>query len=164
VYGRTHAPRHRFSANANQRAFIYYEVYCDSSGDKSLLPNGANSNSTDDPRWFVNTAHTSANGNAGVVTQKTTATTRVTQVTAPTGNHQDSVVITYDGVRGNPYKATMENNASAWLIYNKFDNTDNDNEFEVEFEGVGGNWSGKHETNTTSVNDGTDRTNRRSMW
>jgi hypothetical protein len=162
-YGRTHAPRYRFSANANQQAFIYYETFCNGSGcDKTLLQNGTNSNSTDDPRWFINTNHTNNFGTAGTVTQR--GASLISVITPPTGNHQDSVFITYDGSKGNPYKATMDNNASGWLIYNKYDANATKNEFEVEFEGAGNDWVGKKETNTTTLKSGTNKTNRRSMW
>ena len=162
-YGRTHAPRYRFSANINQQAFIYYEVFCNGAGcDKTLLQNSTDSNSTDDPRWFINTNHTSIFGTAGVVTQR--GASLISVVTPPTGNHQDSVFITYDGSRGNPYKATMQNSASGWLIYNKYDTNATKNEFEVEFEGAGNDWVGNKETNTTTLRSGTNKTNRRSMW
>ncbi|MFA6196974.1 MAG: Ig-like domain-containing protein [Sulfurimonas sp.] len=161
IYGRTHAPRHRFNEN-DGNVSLYYEAYCDTNGNKTLLPNGTNSNITDDPRWFINANHTSVAGVAGTVMQKNNSLITVT--TAPTGNHQDSVVIAYDGSKGNPYKATMENNASIWLIYNKYLPTATKNEFEVEFEGADSNWSGKHETNTTTIKSGTDKTNRRTMW
>lgn len=164
-YGRTNSPRSRFTSNTNQRAFIYYEVFCNGAGcDKSLLQNGTSSIYKDDPRWFVNTLHNSGFGDAGTVTQKGTSSL-VTVDTPPSGNHQDSVFITYDNsAKGNPYKTTMENNASSWLIYNKFDGNDNTNEFEVEFEGANSTWAGQNETNTTTNRSATEKVNRRSMW
>ena len=165
VYGRSHAPRHRFTDNTNQEVFIYYEVYCDDLAKKALLPNGATSTFTDDPRWFINTLHTDASGTAGTVSQKGTAGT-VRVETQPTGKHQDKTSISYNGNKGNPYKTTMQNSASSWLIYNKYDinNATTKNEFEVEFEGKDSNWIGKHETNTTTIKSGSDKTNRRIMW
>ena len=162
-YGRTHAPRHVFSSNDHQQAFIYYEVFCNGGGcDKTLLQNGTNSVITDDPRWFVNKNHNSGYGTAGTVTQKGSAGTVIVNV-QPTGNHQDSTTLTYDDSKGTPYKTTMENNASSWLIYNKYDANDTTNEFDVEFGGSGG-WTGLHDTNTTTNSNGADTTNRRIMW
>ncbi|MDO8454133.1 MAG: hypothetical protein Q7S59_06135, partial [Sulfurimonas sp.] len=167
IYGRTHAPRYRFTDN-NGTALIYYEAFCngiDSNSttcNKALLPNGISSLSTDDPRWFINTLHTSVSGGAETVTQKSASL--ISATTTPTGNHKDSVSLTYDGSKGNPYKATMQNSASSWLIYNKYIPTSTKNEFEVEFEGSGSQWTGKHETNTTTIKSGADKTNRRTMW
>ena len=58
----------------------------------------------------------------------------------------------------------MEINASNWLIYNKDDASALVNQFPVEFEKAGTGWSGEHETNTTTIDTGTVKTNRRSMW
>ncbi|MDQ7059828.1 MAG: hypothetical protein Q9M43_01300 [Sulfurimonas sp.] len=165
-YGRTNAPRSRFSANTAQKAFIYYEVYCNGNNcDKTFLQNNNASKYTDDPRWFINENHSSDFGTAGTVTQKGSAgLVTVDAGGAPTGNHPDFVTITYDGTKGNPYKTTMENDASSWLLYNKYNNSDTNNEFEVEFEGPPSSWAGKHETNTTTNRSGTEKVNRRSMW
>ncbi|MCX6053298.1 MAG: hypothetical protein NTZ60_12420 [Campylobacterales bacterium] len=161
VYGRSHAPRQRFSTPTGT-ALMYYESYCNGC-DKTLLPNSIDSNMTDDPRWFINTLHTNSSGNAGTVTQKNSLNI-VTVNTQPVGNHPDSVGLTYNTTKGYPYKTTMENNASSWLIYNKYNTAATKNEFEIEFEGADSNWSGKHETNTTTIRSGTDKTNRRTMW
>ena len=162
MYGRTHAPRHRFSGDSGT-ASIYYEVYCEGDDcNKSLLPNTTSSNFTDDPRWFVNTLHSSTSGTAGTVSQKDS--TKVSVFTQPTGNHQDSAELLYDASRGYPYKTTMHNSASNWLIYNKYNSSATTNEFEVEFEGSASEWSGSSETDTTTNQDAATRTNRRSMW
>lgn len=167
VYGRTHAQRHRFQ-DANGTASINYEVFCnatDTNGvdcNKTLLPNGADSNSTDDPRWFRNTQHNAINdGVVGTVVQK--GGTGIVTAGTPTMLNPSTTRLRYNGSRGYPYKTTMENNASSWLIYNKYNANDTTNEFEVEFEGQG-NWAGKHETNTTTKSDGATKTNRRTMW
>ena len=172
VYGRTNTPRARFQANPGQEAFIVYEIFCDgtdTSGTlctKTLLPNGNTSNYSNDPRWYINNSHTNVSGTAGSVNQKsfTVGNGLVTQDAI--GPHLNSVFITYDATKGNPYKTTMENNASSWLIYNRLDPTltDSRNEFEVEFEGPAASWAGKHETNTTTDRSGTQKVNRRSMW
>lgn len=170
-YGKTNSPRSRFQDSIGQQAFIFYEVYCEGSGcDKSLLQDDVNSAYTNDPRWFVNTNHNSGYGIPGRVNQKgfSVGNGFVYENTADasdlSGNHPDHVRLDYNGNKGYPYKTTMENNASNWLIYNKYDATDTKNEFEVEFEGTGGDWVGEHETNTTTIKGGTSKVNRRSMW
>ncbi|MFA6138458.1 MAG: putative Ig domain-containing protein [Sulfurimonas sp.] len=169
IYGRTHAPRYRFSTDTGE-AFIYYESFChgtDSSGttcNKALLPNANSSLSTDDPRWFINTNHTSVSGAAAGVSQKN-GTNIVTATIASSANPALTTLnYTASATKGYPYKTTMENNASSWLIYNKYNAASTKNEFEVEFEGSGSSWTGKHETNTTTNKSGTDKTNRRTMW
>ncbi len=172
IYGHTHAPRYRFSSNT-ETALIYFESFCyatDSSGttcNKTLLPNGNGSLSTDDPRWFINTLHTSTSGNAGSVNQRGFAigagfvTGSIDSSVTPA---QAALNYNASGTKGYPYKTTMENNASSWLIYNKYNAAATKNEFEVEFEGSSSQWTGKHETNTTTIKSGTDKTNRRTMW
>ncbi|MEA3330773.1 MAG: hypothetical protein U9Q29_03665 [Campylobacterota bacterium] len=169
LYGRTHASRQRYTGDTGT-ANIYYEAYCfgtDTTGNdcnKTLLPNGVNSDRTDDIRWFINPFHLSNSGNAGKVVEKDSLF-RVTSAGITTGNHPDnSTLMTYNKSQGFPYKTTMENNASRWLIYNEDDPTATRNEFPVEFEGGDSGWSGKHETNTTTKDPGTATTNRRSMW
>ncbi|MDQ1264605.1 MAG: hypothetical protein QG559_1606, partial [Campylobacterota bacterium] len=62
-----------------------------------------------------------------------------------------------------PYRTTMQNGASPWLIYNESDAGATTNEFQVEFDTIGG-WSGEHETNTTTKTPAGATTNRRIMW
>ena len=164
-YGRSHSPRYRFTEN-NATAFIYYEVFCDGVGcDKRQLQNRVNSQTTDDPRWFINTNHTADFGQAINVTQRN-AGTIVTATSVPTGNDPDSVNLSYDASRGYPYKTTMEINSSNFLIYDKYTQDVNKsfNTFEVEFIGNGGSWAGVHETDTKTKDSATSKTNRRSMW
>jgi hypothetical protein len=170
-YGRTNAPRQVFVApigTAGNPAidFIYYEVFCSGAGcDKSQLPNGLDANSTDDPRWFINTNHTSGFGDAGSVNQKGFAVgSGAVTGSVTSGNHQDSTSLVYNASKGYPYKTTMENNASNWLIYNKYDGNDTNNEFQVEFINAAGSWAGTHETNTTTNSNAAPKTNRRTMW
>ncbi len=166
-YGRSHVTRQRFVTPAGTstspgKAFIYYEVYCSGATcDKTLLQDGVNSQISDDPRWFINTQHTSAFGSANATTQKGASV--VTGTTA-TGNHPDFTNLVYGGGKGYPYKTTMQNSPSNWLIYNKYDANANTNEFQAEFLNGNPNWSGAHETDTTSVDGGTSITNRRLMW
>ncbi len=168
-YGRTNAPRQRFvtpvGTDKNNLAtdFIYYEVY---SNSKTLLPAGTDYNSTDDPRWFVNPNHTNGFGTAGTINQKGFVgnTGKVQVVTNPTGNHQDSSQIYYDASSGYPYKTTMQNSASNWLIYNQYNQNAIANEFQVEFINGGAGWAGAHETSTTTNATAAPKTNRRVMW
>jgi len=171
-YGRTHAPRQKFTTPIGTKAtpakaFIYYEIYCNGATcDKTLLPDGPTSKTSDDPRWFINTQHTVSLGSALNVSQRNASA--VTTKTNPSGNAPDFAEIYYDSSNinfaGYPYKTTMENNASSWLIYNQYNPTAKTNEFQVEFLNGAANWSGAHETNTTTVNGGTSITNRRLMW
>jgi hypothetical protein len=169
IYGRTHAPRQRFTGDTGD-ALIYYEAYCygsDASGtncDKTLLPDGSDSKSTDDPRWFTNTKHTSIDGNVGTPTQKN-GDADVTTNSVSTDSPADAS-LTYNSAstKGYPFKTTMQNDASSWLIYNKYKSTATTNEFEVEFTNDNSTWAGQHETNTTTIRNSSFKTNRRTMW
>jgi hypothetical protein len=171
-YGRTNAPRQRFTtpegtAGNPAQALIYYEVHCDITQgcDKSVLQGGVDANNSDDPRWFINANHTADFGNAGSINKKGSAVGAGEVIgSATTGNHQDFTNLIYDGTRGYPYRTTMENNASRWLIYNKYNPGAVRNEFEVEFINVGSSWAGVQETNTTTNSNAASKTNRRSMW
>ncbi|MDF1877882.1 putative Ig domain-containing protein [Sulfurimonas sp. SAG-AH-194-L11] len=166
IYGRTHAPRQRFKGNSGD-ALIYYEAYCSGTingnvCDKTLLPGGVNSNSTDDPRWFINPVHIVSSGTVGTITQKSGAGDITVGVA--TGVSAVTVPLTYTETKGYPFKTTMENNASLWLLYDKYDAGANTNEFEVEFINSNDTWAGKKETDKTTIKRATDITNRRSMW
>ena len=172
-YGRSHTKRQRYvapigtSSSNPAKNFIYYEVYCSgSSCDKTLLQNGLNSQTTDDPRWFKNTLH-SIDGDGG--------TTKVAEISADdsaitihdidNSNLGKTVVsLDYDGSKGYPKKVALRNNTNRWLIYNKYDNSATTNRQDVEFLKVGGSWAGDNETNTTTHNNASINTNRRSMW
>ncbi|QFR49887.1 hypothetical protein FJR48_09165 [Sulfurimonas lithotrophica] len=166
IYGRTNTPRRIITGDIGN-TFIYFESYCngvDSFGvncNKSLLPNGVDSNSTNDPRWYVNALHTPSDGIVGTVSQKNTNKVDITGIIAGTPTQ---VGLDYDESSGYSYKATMENNASRWLIYNKFDANDDKNEFEVEFVKSSQDWGGVDDANSTSQTSGASKTNRRIMW
>ena len=173
-YGRTHSPRNRF-VGFTGNAFIYYEVFCNgtvngTTCDKDLLQNRFASRITDDPRWFRNEAHiVTSHGTAGAVdgsdiTQKNGARVSTAALVEITG--RTTAPLTYDVSRGYPYKATMENNASRFLIYNRYDtaNTNTLNEFEVEFVNANSSWAGQKETDTHTKDTSSKKTNRRSMW
>jgi len=161
-YGRTHSARQRYNGTEGN-ASIYYEVYCYGNDcNKSLLQNGTTSKRTNDLRWYINTHHSTSNdGIAGIVTEKDA--TNVNSTT-PSSSSPSKTTLTYDETQGMPYKSTMENNASYWLIYNKDNVNAKTNEFQVEFIGGNTGWSGAHETNTTTNDNNVTITNRRSMW
>ena len=179
IYGRTHAPRYRFAtpvgaAGNPGSAFIYYEAFCNGTDiggvtcSKDLLPGGPDLNSSDDPRWFKNVSHVAPTyGEVGNVTQKGfTVSTELVSAGALNNSvaGQTMAPLTYDASKGYPYKTTMENNASGWLIYNQYLPAATKNEFEVEFDSNSSAWAGKRDTNTTTQRTGADRTNRRTMW
>jgi len=164
-YGRTHAPRTTINGS-DGNVSMYYEVFCNGATcNKALLQDGTNSNTTDDPRWFVNTKHTNEAGTAAQTTTIQKNAAKVTVTREANGNHPDYIGLHYDdSTSGYPYKATMENNASNWLIYNKYNPNATTNEFQVEFIKPGGDWAGVHETNSTTNKNASDNTNRRLMW
>ena len=172
-YGRTHNPRQSFAKTNASVSYtdatdlIYYEVYCDGTGcDKSLLQNGTTSQFSDDPRWLINTNHTAAFGLPGHANQKgySVGSGYVKETASASGNHPDSFTLRYDGTRGYPYKTTMENDASGWLIYNKYNPAATKNSWDIEFTNASGNWAGVRETNSTTKRNATDLTNRRTLW
>jgi hypothetical protein len=167
-YGRTNVPKQVYispigTPGTPANDLIYYEVFCNGTGcDKTLLPNGVNSQNSDDPRWFINTNHLNGSGTAGPINQKNAFNVTAT---TPNGIHQDSTNIEYTGAKGYPYKATMENNASSWLIYNRYNAAATQNEFEVEFQSPESGWTGIHENNTnTAIGRGAIWTNKRLDW
>lgn len=169
-YGRTHASKQRYDGNTGP-ANIYFEVYCfgtvgGNTCNKSLLPNGINSKRINDARWYMNENHDITNdGSVGIVLQRGGANVAADKVDAtdnPLGN-PSVTTLNYDGSSGYPYKTTMQNEASSWLIYNENDPTATRNEFQVEFDSSSG-WSGAHDTNTTTKNRSGTTTNRRVIW
>ena len=168
-YGRSHTSRQRYEGNTGS-ANIYYETYCfgtDLSGklcDRTLLQQGVNSKKASDIRWFINENHNLNFGDSGTVTENNSLA-RVTVAGSSTGNHPDnSTLMTYNESRGYPYKTTMQNNASRWLIYNQYDANATRNNFSVEFEGDESYWSGIHETESSTKDSTIIKSNRRSMW
>jgi len=178
LYGRTHGIRQIFNSNTGD-ALIYYEIYCsgtDNSGtkcNKSILLNGSTLRSSDDPRWLVNKFHditkdglygklSQIAGNGGVVLEDSTGTVSTT-------NGVVSVPVIYGTTanpapKGYPYRTTVENNASTWLLYDKYANNPTTNQFQVEFVDQNNNWAGVKETDTTTQTNSSKRTNRRTMW
>jgi len=174
VYGRTNAPRQRFVGYTGS-PLIYYETYCsgtDAQGitcNKTLLPSGVNANYTNDPRWFVNAQHNlSTYGDVGAISQKNASNVTLNGAISTSAGYATVPLIygttSSPAPRGYPYKATMQNSASSWLIYNQFDSTASTNEFEVEFTNVEHLWGGKRETEANTKENASNRTNRRTMW
>lgn len=166
LFARAHAARQRYDGSEGT-AKIYFETYCFAQGcDKSLLPNGTASKSLDDIRWYINENHdTSKDGNVTVVVQKGGANTASDKVDAGDNPQENpsSVDLEYDGSKGFPYKTTLQYGASGWLIQNDQNASATTNEFQVEFYEQG-DWSGEHETNTTTKTPDKALTNRRIMW
>lgn len=168
LYGRTHASRQRYAvpADAPYPANIYFESFCfgtvgGNTCNKTLLPNGVASKRTDDVRWFINEDHNTTNdGIASNVTEKKSTpvvtASPLTTFIVPTLQRTN---LTYDGSKGYPYKTTMQNEASPWLI----NPTAPRNEFQVEFNNAG-TWTGENETSTTTQDSNASITNRRIMW
>lgn len=170
LFGRTHASRQRYydtTAPYQGLANIYYESFCFGAlCNKTLLPNGVNSTRTDDVRWYVipNPFHTTpTDGLVGTVVQKGGLNIVTASPQAPTTGNPSTTTLTYTGAKGFPYKTTMENNASIWLIQNETNPNATKNEFQVEFD-LSGGWTGEHETNTTTKTPAGTTTNRRIMW
>ncbi len=165
IYGRTHAARQRYSGTTGE-ANIYYEAYCFGADCvKSRLPNGAASTNSDDIRWFINQNHnTATNGNIiGLVTE-INGLSKVT-ATAATAANPSKTTLTYDATKGYPYKTTMENGASSWLIYNPDNPSATKNQFSIGFENGGAEWGGAHKTKATTKSDkAATKTNRRTNW
>lgn len=169
LFGRTHASRQRYSTNTGP-ANIYYESFCFGAlCNKALLPNGINSTRTDDVRWYVipTPFHTTpTDGSVGIVVEKigTNAVGDIVDATDNPGGNPSVTNLSYDGSKGYPYKTTMQNEASPWLIHNENnDATATRNEFQVEFNNQG-DWTGENETSTTTKDSNTSITNRRIMW
>lgn len=170
VFGRTHASRQRYQGDTGT-ANIYFESYCFGGGcDKTLLNGFSALKRTDDVRWYIIDNHIApTDGNIGTVQQKdatpTDASDDLVDVTAQDNNSNPSTAdLDYDETsRGYPYKTTMHNNASPWLIYNESDPFATRNEFQVEFDNIGA-WTGENETDTTTTTPAGATTNRRIMW
>jgi hypothetical protein len=175
-YGRTHAGRQRFEAasgatTASGVANIYYEIYCfgNTNGkecDTTLLPSTKHTN---DIRWFINTNHNQSNDGdltSTAVDEQNSLTYVDEDISArdTTTAHISKVKLNYNGDQGYPYRTTVENNASKWLIYNEDNPSANTNSFPVEFDKESTGWSGEHETTTTTKSFKNIKTNRRSMW
>lgn len=167
LFSRSHAARQRYydtTAPYQGTANIYYEFYCFTGCDRTLLNGFSPLQRTDDVRWFQNGRHaTPSDGVVGTVVQKGGLNIVTASPQAPTTGNPSTTSLTYNATKGFPYKTTMENNASIWLIENETNQNATKNEFQVEFD-LSGGWTGKHETNTTTKTPTGTTTNRRIMW
>ena len=169
LYGRTHASRQRFSGNKGV-ANIYFESYCfGDSCDKTLLPDGINSKHSDDLRWYINTKHTPQDGSVGTLYERgavhiPSQSGDTIYISNQTTTNPVEATIHYSGVYGYPYRTTVENNASSWLLFNEDDPTAATNSFSVEYNNYDSHWNGVHETETRTNDYNISQTNRRIMW
>jgi hypothetical protein len=164
LYGRTHAPRYRFTGNSGD-AKIYYETYCGSDGNKTMLPTGS-IGSSDSVGWYLNVNHnTTTDGNITTITEKnlTNTVTNSSALPLTTSNGISTTALVYHGTTF-PYKTTIQDTASSWLIYNPYDSTATTNEFEVEFYGGSNTWTGHNNTTTTTDSVAAPVTGKRILW
>ena len=186
LYGREHVPRHRVEG-PNANVPIYYEFFCDA--DVNALPGPCNiatfvnvpsaTNSIspaellspDDVRWYTQLEHnTTVDGSANFTrTRDTINDAALFNVIAV---NPDGTIASYqyNGVRGYPYKVTIEVPTPDWLIYNRYDGraTINNggnvvNNFELEFT-QNGNWSGRDRSGMGTDSNASAITNRRIQW
>ena len=153
-YGRSHTPPQRYKGNRGTVP-IAYEIYCNGlECNKSLL---RGRDYTDSPLWFINPDHNATFGKVYSITQK------LADRVIDKGTTLYKTVLEYDGSRGYPYKTTMQQNSSKWLIYDQF-NLNHKNEFTVEFLNVKSEWVGKDNAHNVRKKEASLRTHRRSMW
>ena len=137
----------------------YYEVFCYGDGcDKNLLPDGLASKNNDDPRWWINSDHRNSKcGKIVSIAPKGSSSAISGDVTSMDNLSTSTVHVSYDGSKGYPYKTTMKIVPSSWLIYNKYIQNANHNEFIVKFESAQGGWAGKDESNSSTATLNTDK-------
>lgn len=163
IYARTHSARQSF-INTTGLSKIYFEVYCyGDSCDKELLKDTTSPHLkyTHDIRWFINENHNPLyDGEVGNISQKYGDGV---SSTTPTNENPSKVTFTYNEKYGYPFKTTMQNSASNWLIYNPNDANETKNYFQIEFLNIG-KWTGEYETQTTTKDIGSAKINRRVIW
>ena len=145
-------------------AKIYYETYCDTNGNKTLLPTGSIGDS-DSVGWYLNVNHdTTLDGVAGNVSEKSLSV-HISPVTASSSNSGGSSTASlhYTGTTF-PYKTTMQDTASSWLIYNPDNSSATTNDFEVEFYNMSSTWTGHHNNATTTDSVAAPVTSKRILW
>ena len=164
LYGRTFAPRYRFTGN-NGNANIFYEAYCGSDGNKSMLPTGSIGDSSS-IGWYLNVNHNAAtDGNITAIVEKNLTNTVTNSSTLPltTSNGVSTATLIYHGTTF-PYKTTMQDAASSWLIYNPDNSNATTNDFQVEFYGGSNNWTGHNNNTTTTDSVAAPVTSKRILW
>lgn len=179
-FGRTAAKRTRIicdefpclsGENQEPDVLIYYEAYChgitnSNTCERDLIPRlGARHIQRVDSRWYVNLNHQElGDGNLTTTTQVGNNFVTVPNIRNRNNYTKDSVH-SYNGNGGLPYDANMQSVVPRWLMYDE------------ETPGVGAvtnkhlihylsptEWSGRHETNTTTGTQKVRRVNRRTMW
>ena len=164
LYGRAFAPRYRFTGNTGN-AKIFYESYCDSAGNKSMLPSGSIGDSSS-VGWYLNVNHNAAtDGNITAITEKNTPikVTNSSALPLSSSGGSSTSALTYSGTTF-PYKTTMQDTADSWLLYNPTSATPSPNEFEVEFYGGSNNWTGHKNNTTTTDSVAAPVTSKRILW
>ena len=162
VYGRTHAPRYRFSSSS-ANAQIYYEVYCDSSCNKAILPTLLSTQeSIDSINWYQNLAHN--NTTDGVINSimQNISPAYITS-SLPSSTSPAIVTLAYSGTTF-PYTSTIQVFPSVWLIYNQYNVDANSNDFQVEFYNIDTKWTGHKNTSNTVDSVANTTTNKRVFW
>ena len=155
-YARAYVPDSKIIGNSGT-VKGHYEIYCSGSGcNKALLPQGAASKGSDDPRWWINESHTSGYGKMKVIKQKRTPVHVTLNGASPSGSATENIPLLYDEQRGYPYKATMKIIPNRWLIYNKYNANADHNEFDVKFEG-NGEWAGKNSSKSATSTSNADK-------
>ena len=160
IYGRAHAPRYRVVGN-EANVTIFYEAYCDVPGGCTLLDvinaGSPAKHGVDSVNWYQNDIHNESED--GNITAPLIQNRGLTRVTDNDSNNRTRLrTVTYDETDGYPYRTVMEINTSQWLIYNRFDPTMNNNNFDIEFNQKGTDVQDMVDSNA-SVN-----SNRRIMW
>ena len=174
IYGRAHAPRYRVEctaagacSNSNKPALIYYEFYSNpNAADANLSLRqtiaGDTDRSSDALLWFNNPQH-AVNDDGNITGSSQKIASEITQVSIDNSASPTSIVYQYSGNSGYPYKGTIGLNTQSWLIYNKFNASATQNEFEIEFNKDKGEVAG-HDTNATGGNSANTNTARRIRW
>ncbi|NOR56931.1 MAG: hypothetical protein GQ474_00230 [Sulfurimonas sp.] len=178
-YGRTAAKKTTVictNANANcdsgsddDDVFIYYEVFCNGAGcNPALLPLdvGGNPMQRVDSRWFMNLSHeldTFGQINSSIDSLNSTFVSFPNGMQYPDNNYTNTSVHRYPIANGLPYTADMDDNVSRWLVHDENNASSTVNTHRVIFRGAT-EWSGEHETNTTTKTKKIKRVNRRTMW
>jgi hypothetical protein len=161
LYGRADAPDYRFSNNPGCGR-IFYEFY-------NTVPNNPIITATfggtmpplsesPDANWYKNTFHAVAtDGNVTATTNGEITVNNTNGCLAPApGGGFEKRGFTYSGVKGYPFRGTVQLNASNWL--NVIGNN-----FGVEFYKAG-TWVGEQKANTVSDQNAETISNRRIMW
>ncbi|MBN2896095.1 MAG: hypothetical protein JXK05_09430 [Campylobacterales bacterium] len=162
-YSRIHAPRYRFQGSEGN-ATLYYEVYCDNDGNRTLLqqitPNEILS--VDSVNWYRNNLHDTnqREGNVSGLQPRNLIYFNQNQFANMGATSRGSFTI--NAAARFPYKTTVNINASNWLIYNRFDPAATMNRFDIEFSSSGVR-GGEGKAGRTDQ-DAITNTNRRILW